>query len=263
MTANLHDPWAEALSATPPPPEVAGELLLDIWFCVLQKGAGKVPYDAGQHRQAERRTAITITIAPLPESGWRMPVERQFIAEFPKDGWLKVTLPSLRALGVTDLHALHKSWVKAELVEYDQYTASDGQTKTKSAPKILALYANETDCRNAWFAERGEETPPVSNGSAPRRTTDEINADLYGSPAPAVTPTANGNGNGNGNDAERRAAQMFLPALLKSCKKGNDGVDLAAVEQVLRENPLLAKHFTITSPDVIAAVQALAAEPAF
>jgi hypothetical protein len=58
-TQNQTDPWAEGLDPKQPSNIVYGELLLDLWFCALIKGEGKVVFDQTQHAPRQRRTALS------------------------------------------------------------------------------------------------------------------------------------------------------------------------------------------------------------
>ena len=57
-----------------------GAVNVDVFYCVLVKGLGKVPFDPNQHNQDQRRTSIDITIDPLPDSKSIYPIERDMIA---------------------------------------------------------------------------------------------------------------------------------------------------------------------------------------
>lgn len=212
--------------------DVYGQIEFDIWFCVLKKGVGKQVYDPQMHKPAERRTAITVNIADVGGNNYK----RDFIAEIPTDGWAGVVLTSLKALGVTDLMAFNGSWVHAEMVKVGTYKKSDGTEGVRTAPKILAIFKTRDECE---AAAQGDATqadwmtaPPATNGQA------------------------------NGNDAERKVAEAFLPAIVKTAIRGN-GVDIPTLEAALKGNPILARHFTIASPEVTQAMALALAEPAF
>lgn len=236
MTDTILDPWAAAASATPTSfsSDIFGQIEFDPWFCVLQKGVGKVPFDPAMHRPNERRTAISINLTDVGGVNFT----RDFIAEIAADGWLKVTLPSLQALGVTDLQKFSGSYVHAVMEPYGEYTDRDGNKKQRTAPKVLAVYPSREAC---------EAAAQISNPQT----------DWLTNPKPAATPNGNG-----ANDAERAVALSFLPAIVKGCVAGN-GVDSVKLEEALKGNPILARHFNIGSPEVIQAIAAALAEPAF
>lgn len=216
--------------------DIYGQIEFDVWFCALKKGVGKQVYDPQMHKPGERRTAITVNIADVGGNNYK----RDFIAEIREDGWYNVTLASLKALGVTDLMAFNGSYVHAEMTKVGTYKKSDGSEGVRTAPKILAVYKSREECENA------------AQGGATQ-------ADWM------TTPPANGNANGAstaGSDAERKVAEAFLPAIVKTAVRGN-GIDLPTLEAALKSNPILAKYFTIASPEVIQAMATALQEPAF
>lgn len=253
---NTHDndaAFAAALNATAPAQVLFGEILLDIWFCALIKGQGRVPFDPGMHTQSQRRTSVNISITPIPESGLTYTVDRQFIAENTRDGWLAVTLPSLQKIGVNDLRVLSGKYVKAELRNYGTYNKRDGSVGELSAPVIYAVYNTAAECAAAYDAEM--------NGMAA--------FDAIAPTAPRAVPSTNGGSNGNGakppvaaapqpnGDAERQTALAFLPAIVKSCMNGS-GVDMTKLRTSIESNALLSRHISLTSPEVMAEVTRIA-----
>lgn len=221
--------------------DVYGQIEFDIWDCVLQKGVGKLVYDPQMHTPKQRRTAVAVNISDIGGNSYK----REFIAESPTDGWVGITLPSLKALGVTDLQKVNGMYCHAEMVKYATYTKRDGSEGARTAPKILAFYKTVEECSAA------------AQGGATQ--DDWLTAPQAA--APAAAPV-NGNGNAPVNEAERRVALAFLPAIVKNCVTGN-AVDSNALTQALGSNPILAKHFNIGSPEVIQAIAAALSEPAF
>lgn len=211
--------------------DIFGQIEFDIWFCVLQKGVGKVVYDPQMHAPNQRRTAITVNLNDIGGNNYK----RDFIAEIPTDGWVGVTLPSLKALGVTGLQAINGAYVHAEMVKVGEYKKSDGSTGTRTAPKVLTIFKSREECEAA------------AQGGATQ-------ADWLTGPAPAA--------NGAVNEAERTVALAFLPPIVKGAIRGN-GIDLPTLEAALKGNPILAKYFTVASPEVTQAMAQALAEPAF
>ncbi len=242
MTDVTQNPWDAAANAveTTFSNDIYGRIEFDMWFCKLVKGTGRVPFDDGIDRLSDRRTAIDINIQDLGGTNYA----RSFIAEIGSDGWLKVTLPSLKALGIANLKEFNGSFVHAVMEPYGEYTDRDGNKKQRTAPAIKAVYPNAAACE-ASAQGTGTQT------------------DIFGGATAA--PSGNGNGNGqNGGpaaDAERAVALAFLPAIVKTAIRGT-GVDIPALDAALKGNPILAKHFNIGSPEVMQAI-ASATEPAF
>lgn len=237
MTNNTRNAWqaaAEAVEATFSN-DIYGRIEFDMWFCKLVKGVGRVPFDDGIDHLSDRRTAVDINIQDLGGTNY----DRKFIAEIGNDGWLRVTLPSLKALGITDLQKFNGSFVHAVMEPYGEYTDRDGNKKQRTAPAVRAVYPNGAACEAA--AQGADAQTDIFNGAA-----------------------ANGNGAANGSptaDAERQVALAFLPAIVKTAVRGT-GVDIPTLDAALKGNPILAKHFNIGSPEVIQAI-ASATEPAF
>lgn len=244
MTTMYSDPWAAAAD----PQEIVysndiyGDIALDMWFCTLKKGIGKTPYIDGQDNPNDRRTAVDINITDLSGVNYK----RSFIAEIGADGWKAVTLPSIVALGIQDMRVMNGKFVHAVMTPFGEYTdKNSGEKKPRTAPKILAIFKSREECEAA------------AQGGA-------VQADWMSGPPPAA-PT-NGNGaapaNGAANDGERAIALSFLPAIVAGCRVGN-GIDSAKLTAALNGNLILARHFTLASPEVAQAMAQALAEPAF
>lgn len=249
MTTIYDDPFAAAAD----PQEIVysndiyGDIVLDVYFCVLRKGVGKQVFDPQQHAPSDRRTCVTINITDLGGVNYR----REFIAEIGTDGWRAVTLPSLQVLGVNDMRSMDGRkpvYVHAVMTAFGEYTdKATGEKKQRTAPKILTIYKTREECEVA------------AQGGATQ-------ADWLSGPAP-VSGGANGNGtNGaptnNGSDAERAMAATFLPHFAMQAREGN-GVNSQKMAEALAGNPLLAKYFTLASPEVAQAIEQALREPAF
>jgi len=217
------DPWDVAGSAKPQPRVYFGQVFTDLFFCVLQKGVGKVPFDATQHRLDDRRTSIKMDLQPLASSGLNFAIQRDMIAESRE--WAGIVLPSIKALGI-EPKAIDEAWVKAELVQTGQsYKRRDtGEEVQKTTFKFLAIYPDEAACEAAAASFFG-------NGPA------EDEEDL--APMPDDEPT-----NGNG-DKQREVAAKFLPALYSQA-----GGDLTEFSKLIAGNPLTSKYFDLNSPEV-------------
>lgn len=154
-----NDTWQAMNEAEEPSKFYFGENTFDPWFCVLQKGVGKVPFDPQQHKAGQRRTAIEINIVPL-NSGFT--IERSAIAESRE--WAGITLPSIKALGL-EPQALHEKFVKVEMVPARKYTNKDGEERTATMPKYLAVYADRAACEAAskemWSGESNNDDDSV------------------------------------------------------------------------------------------------------
>jgi hypothetical protein len=232
MNTQINDPFAMAED----PQEIKysneyfGQVGLDVWFCVLEKGVGKVPFSEQEHSIDKRLTAITMGIIPVPASGLAFSVDRDYIAEFRE--WNAITLPSIKKLGVS-IRELDGKFAHVKLTETGEtYTNSQGETKEKTAFEFLAIYDTLEACEAAYTAKRGSGAQPTASQSAPRAT---------------VAATA-----GNGNK-DRDAALKFLEVAVKSTCKGMTDLEQAreAVAAQIAKMPLINKHFTVDSPETM------------
>ncbi len=252
MSAAISNAWDAAANATEVEysNQIFGQIEFDVWFCILQKGMGKVPFDPNIHPISQRRTAVDVSLTDL--SG--LNISRSFIAEIGTDGWLKVTLPSLKALNTSNLQEFSGSWVHAEIVPFGKYTNAEGEERNRTAPKVLSVFDSQEACEAAAHSTNAPGTSPLeprSNGTLSQNGT------AHASPQSAGPSHANGS-----SDAERQVALQFLPAIVKNCLNGN-GIDYLKLESALSSNPILAKHFTVASPEVAQAMSLALAAPAF
>lgn len=180
------DAWQAAESAELKPIEYYGQVSVDVWFCVLVKGTGKVPFDPKAHKIEDRRTAIDIVLTPLdPNAMWKP--ERHVIAESRE--WAGITWASLKALGLQSLKELNGKFAKVTFVPTGRkYLGSDGELHESTAFKFLALYETREQCEAAC----------KSNGAG---TVAE---------APAV------------QQSERDVAWQFVQALAKAARGNRD-----------------------------------------
>ncbi len=206
-----------------------GQVQTDVWPCVLVKGQGKVPFDAGQHSPDDKRISITLTVACWSHNGGVYQVERSMIAESRE--WATIVKPSLQKLGM-DLRRLNGAWVQAaEAPTGTKFTSTKtGEQIERTTLRFDAIYPDMNACHaamTAYFAQHRTGQPETAE-------------------APAATPT---NGNGTSGDGDKATALKFLPALWKSCAG-----DVQKFERLLANTPMVAKHFQINSPEVLAVI---------
>lgn len=225
MTTYTNDPFEAADNPQIKPAEYFGKLEVDAWFCALVKGQGKVPFDPALHPADQRRTAVDLHVITLPAHGLNYPMTRGVIAESPE--WTKTVWPSLRDAGVQSLRDLKDTprWCCVTTVSTGRTYQSNGVTKEATTFRFIALYASEAECQAAYNAQRGGDW-------------------LDDTPA---APTAPANGNG---DRERETALAFAKILTKQSRS------VVELGQRLLEYPLVAKHFTVDSPEIEALIMA-------
>jgi len=232
----MKDPWDSAENAKEPVFSniIWGQVEAQSWYCVLEKGVGKVVFDAQTHSADQRRTAIDIIVHPLPEMNLTFDLARNMIAE--SHEWASVVLPSLRDLGVSP-KSLDGAWVKVQTISLTDrtgntitYTDNNGVVKEKTTLKFLTVFPGETECRADFEKEH------VGNGQAK-----------------PVQASANGtSGNGSVNK-ERETAWTFLKIFVKDiCKEQNNLEAIrAALGEKIANQPLIGKYFTVDSPEVV------------
>jgi hypothetical protein len=225
MVTTTQDPFDTATKAEPLKPIFYAQIQCDAWFCVLVKGEGKVVFDAAKHPIEQRRTAISLSLAPIAEQQVQFPLIRQMIAESKE--WAGIVWSSAKQLGIKSAKELNGKWAKVEIVPAGgNYTNKQGETKDRTTFKILAIYPDEAACRASYHSAGA---PPVDPEAANGHTAA----------APAT----------NGNPKEREAALAFLKVLVPQwCAKG---LDPDAVARGIAANPVIARHFTIESEEVV------------
>jgi hypothetical protein len=224
------DPFDSANNPTFGNSDIWGQLSLEAWHCVLAKGYGRVPFDANVHTMSERRTAIDLTVEPLPELGITNPnvCTRNMLAE--SDAWRDITLKSVKALGIENVREINGRWVRLETMQTGETYEKDGKTKYKTVFKVVKLFAK---CRADYQTANGGSPVQSSSPSA--------------TPAKPATQPAQPNGN-----PEKETALTFLKFFVTQAAVNQ--TDLNVIRATVAENialqPLVSKYFTIDSPEV-------------
>lgn len=231
-TQNFVDPWDSANEAKEPQfsNEIWGQVEARSWYCVLEKGIGKVEFDPQMHSQDQRRTAIDIIVHPLVDMGLTFDLTRNMIAESRE--WASFVLPSIRDLGIHPKD-LNGNWVKVQTVTLTgkdgqpvTYTDSNGTIREKTTIKFLKIFSSEDECRSDYLANSGKPAPSDTQYVKP---------------------------NGNGDNKERQTALAFLKVYVQNACRAHK--DLKTIREVLAasiaQQPLISKFFTIDSPETI------------
>lgn len=231
MATNGHvdDPMDVASNATLAPRSYYGQIQIEAWFCILQKGVGKIPYDGGMHNAEDRRTAIDIALLPLAEQNVNFEIKRSTIAESRE--WAGVIWPSLKSCGITSVREAHEKWACMQQVPSGRkYRNSSGEEKEATTFKFITVYPDEAACRAAYLADTGkaDESAPTSSG-----------ANGNGS-------NGNGhNGNGNGANGASHDLQVAIPFIKAFAKQA--GFDLEKVKTMCRGQALITKAVDLDS----------------
>ncbi len=230
----MSDVWDSAASATVAPRAYFGQVFTDAFFCVLEKGVGKVVFDKSQHDEDRKLTCINIDGQVTRANGDTYAIHREVIAEF-RD-WAGIVLPSLKVAGVHP-RDLNEKWAKWEMVETGRTWTdrSTGETKKGTTFKFLEFFDSQEACRAAEQAHYGR-------GPAEEEGLDESH------PMPEENSGDDG-ARGGGRDAQREVAAKFLPALWKTA-----GGDVTKFSELIAGNPLTSKYFDLNSAEVAAIV---------
>ena len=238
------DLWEDAMSDEPG--RFFGTLTVNVWKCVLEKGAGKVPYDPAQHQGRRTSVAIELTIAPV-DPAWKL-ITRQtlnWVSEFKG-----VIRPSVEALApriaeitgqqvgqFNPLKTLNGMWVGGQFVPRPDN--KPGETWTTL--QFTDVYASHEECEaaaNAWAEEQGWGGDGASEAA------------------------------GDGQDAQRRALQAFLPAMWSQAGGGDGPMTSqgfkeakAKFVELLEANTMVYAHFPPDAPEVQAILGAVEVIP--
>jgi hypothetical protein len=220
MTTGTHqttdDPMAAAMNATKEPRDRTyfGEVItVDSWFCVLQKGVGKRPWDSTHDDVKDRRIVIKLEIQPLKGE---YTISQEALSF--ESTWLEHTMLSLQKLQV-DLHTLRGKFASVKRVPTgENYKNKAGDIKERTALEFVAIYDTLDACQAAADAFFQARTSGSGNG---RGVQEETLPDLPGSMPP-----------------EQEFALKSLPALWKA-----SGHDKQKFVELIQQNPLISKYY--------------------
>jgi hypothetical protein len=197
----------------------------------------KIPYDPKvllpDGSEPKPVTQVKISMIPV-NPDLKFDVVRELLV-FANE-WTKITLPSIKLLGIMQLAELDGQYAEAEMVDTGRTWQKNGETKHGTTFKFLRLFATENECKAAAGV----------NGSAPAGAA----------PAPAAPPSGNG--------SERDTALKFLGAYVKNAMRAaSHDVEKAraALAPMIAQQPILSKYFTSDSPEVTDLLVAESAPP--
>jgi len=235
QTVTQPDPWDIADNPPVNHGEYWGQVEIALWYCVLQKGVGKVPFDPQQHSADQRRTSVEIKIFPIPEQNVSFDIKRDLIAESRE--WAGTVLKSIKALGLS-AKEINGRYVRVKLASTGQtYTNGNGEERERTTFEFVKAFASEDECK-ADFLSGGAAPANTQPPAAPHNSAQGTNG--------------NGHSNGNGNQ-EKQTALNFLRIYVQNAARGQ--TDLNVIRNSLAANistqPLLAKYFTVDSPETM------------
>lgn len=209
--------------------EYWGEVAVDAYFCVLEKGVGKVPFSEATHSIDRRLTAVKISISPVPSANLQFSIDRDYIAEF-RD-WNAITLPSLKKIDVS-LRDLDGQFVHVKLTETGEtYINKAGETKSKTVFEFLELYPSMDACEAAYTDKFGSRS--TANKDIPFLDSEK--------------------GKNGGGIKEQEAAQKFLKVAVQNACRGKKDLNEAreAVAAQIAKMPMISKYFTVDSAETM------------
>lgn len=211
-----------------------GKVQVAVNFISLVKGVGRVPWEPNQltpdGKPTRKNTGIDIHLICKSKEGAEYTVDRNYIAEF--GDWPDLLLPNLKNIGVTSLQELNGKFAQVELVENgESFVNKAGETKKKTTFKFIKTFGTEAElnaAREALFGGNGAQTAPTPAAQTP-------------APAANVNP-------------EKATAERFLKAYVDNAMRsaGNDVIKARDIlGPMIAKQALLAKYFTVDSPEVI------------
>ncbi len=201
--------------------DIYGEISIDAWHCVLKKGEGKRPYQDGQDDLADRKTAIDIILHPIEEMNSKFQHERSLIAE--SMAWAKITWPSLQKLGLNNAREAKNRYCRVKFTATGRkWTNKNGEPTEETTFEFLELFAAKQDCVTAYLNLKGKDKAAALNTDSP----------------------------------EKSNAYKFAVAIVKNV--ANETRDFGQLTQKVKDKiaamPVVSKHFTIDSPEIMALI---------
>jgi hypothetical protein len=223
------DPFESAENPQMRAPGYWGQVQLDMFYAVLEKGTGKVPFNPQVHSADKRVTAIDITIQPIADQNIQYPVTRGMIAESKE--WAGIVLPSIKALNIT-VRELNGKWIYARAKPTGTtYVNKQGETKDRTTLEFVKLFKDESECK-ADYLTAGGQAAPVQQEEPPFEPTNALPG---------------------GDTKEKQTALQFLKVVIQNACRGQ--ADLQAARSMVSTNiasmPVISKFFTVDSPETM------------
>lgn len=201
--------------------ELWGQAFVTVWKAALVKGQGKVEFDPVMHKRMV--WAIDLSIIPLTGANART-AERSMIQT--SNEW-KLTQASIKELGI-EPSDVDQKFVKISFKPTGEtYVNAAGEEKNKTYIHFEKLYPDEATCLEDSFFE--DETPSIETITV---QNDE-------------------------DDQDKAVATALLGQMVRTAVKGSK--DLVGVLNALRsslpKSPVVSKHFTLDSAELLAMVQ--------
>jgi hypothetical protein len=199
--------------------ELWGQAYVTVWKAALVKGQGKVEFDPVMHKRMV--WAIDLSIIPLTGANART-AERSMIQT--SNEW-KLTQASIKELGI-EPSEVDQKFVKISFKPTGEtYVNAAGEEKNKTYIHFEKVYQDEASCLEDALFEDDTQTADV--------------------------PTE------QQGDQDKEVATALLGQMVRTAVKGSK--DLVGVLNALRsslpKSPVVSKHFTLDSAELLAMVQ--------
>lgn len=215
---NTHDAFDDAMRDDPV--FFAGQVMVDAYTCVSHKGHKREPYNPAVHQGLNTASVVSFNIAPLDPT--RRMITREMIdwdrsykgVVRPSIETLTDQIATIRGVPVGSFNPLRE--ISNLFVTGEFVPKPDNKTgETWTTLQFIGVFAAERECKSAYDELIGEtsetEDAPVDDTS----------------------------------QAERASLAAFLPSLWEQANH-----DVEKMSELLAVNPMLAKHFDATSPEV-------------
>jgi hypothetical protein len=223
------DPFDSASDAHALSAEYYGEVILDAWHCVLEKGSGKRPFNPQSDDPTVRCTAVDIVVLPLAEANLKFSLERKLLAE--SKAWTGLTWPSLQRLGLVNAREAKNRFCRVKLTPTGRtWIGSDGEKREETTFDFIELYADESSCKAAYAIKNGGQSGPIP-AAAPTNPVQPVGAD----------------------ELARKTALIFAKAIvtnLARAEKDPLALQLKVAEKIAAM-PMVGKYFTAEAPEVL------------
>ena len=235
------DPFDAATNARPASAEYFGEIILDAWNCVLEKGVGKRPFDPQTDAADRRSTAVDIVILPIAESNVRFSLERKLIAE--SKAWTGITWPSLQKHGLNSAREAKNRFCKVKLTPTGRTWAKKdasgnvtGEKGEETTFEFLEFYPDEAACIAAYLGKSGHQPQAAPVNPAPTAPA---------APGAAAAPVS--------EDPARKTALTFAKATVTNLARAEKDLVILQVKvaETIASRPIVSQYYTAESPEIM------------
>lgn len=154
-------------------------------------------------------------------------------------------MPTIKKLGITNPRELDTRWVSCRFVPTGRSYAdkNTGEMKQATTFSFIALYDSELACRQAYQAAN-----PARANAAAADPTFAAQPQPYTSQAAVAVPApvSTAQQMSAPDNPERAVAWKFAQIFM-----AQTAGDINALAQKLASNPVVAKYFSINSPEVV------------